>query len=224
MNLEALRLSEELGNRRGVCLSLLNLALLATQAGDDEDALGYYRRALKLSRELANVHQTAVALAGLATLLALRQKKHAAVRIFGASEALLERAGGVLRPDVRETIGYERAVAATRDALGRKVFDSLWKYGRALDLDAALEFALSGELAVATNRAAPDDPLSRREREVAVMVGRGLTNREIARELGISKQTVDRHVGNILNKLGFDRRAQVATWIAEQRSGPHTTN
>lgn len=61
--------------------------------------------------------------------------------------------------------------------------------------------------------------LSARELEVAGLVAHGLTNRQIADDLGISKTTVDRHVSNILSKRGFASRAQLAAWLArnEQR-------
>jgi len=56
--------------------------------------------------------------------------------------------------------------------------------------------------------------LSRREREVAQLVAGGLSNREIAQRLYLSERTVDNHLHHILDKLGFDSRVQVATWMA----------
>ena len=56
--------------------------------------------------------------------------------------------------------------------------------------------------------------LSRREREVAQLLAHGLSNREIAGRLYLSERTVDNHVHHILDKLGFDSRVQVATWLA----------
>ena len=61
------------------------------------------------------------------------------------------------------------------------------------------------------------DPLTRREREVAALVARGLTNRQIASELHLSERTVENHVSKILRKLGLASRARVATWATEQR-------
>jgi predicted ATPase/DNA-binding CsgD family transcriptional regulator len=63
-------------------------------------------------------------------------------------------------------------------------------------------------------------PLSRREREVAVLVAEGLTDREIARRLFISERTAEGHVQQIRNKLGFDNRAQIASWAARQGLSP----
>jgi DNA-binding NarL/FixJ family response regulator len=55
-----------------------------------------------------------------------------------------------------------------------------------------------------------------REAEIARVVALGLTNKEIAVALTISPKTVAAHVEHILAKLGFARRAQIATWAATQ--------
>ena len=55
-------------------------------------------------------------------------------------------------------------------------------------------------------------PLTRREHEIVVLIAQGLSNREIAGELVISPATAARHVANILAKLGFTKRTQVASW------------
>jgi DNA-binding NarL/FixJ family response regulator len=44
--------------------------------------------------------------------------------------------------------------------------------------------------------------LSSREQEIALLVGRGLSNKEVARELGLSPSTVKTHIHHIYNKLG----------------------
>ncbi len=58
--------------------------------------------------------------------------------------------------------------------------------------------------------------LTPREREISVLIARGLSNRAIADELVISHTTVARHVANMLTKLGFSSRAQIAAWVARQ--------
>jgi predicted ATPase/DNA-binding CsgD family transcriptional regulator len=57
--------------------------------------------------------------------------------------------------------------------------------------------------------------LTVREREIAVLIARGLSNRGIAGELVISPATAARHVANIFTKLGVRSRAQVAAWVIE---------
>ncbi len=60
--------------------------------------------------------------------------------------------------------------------------------------------------------------LSPRELEVAALVTEGLSNPAIARRLYLSRPTIAHHVAHILTKLGFASRAQIAAWVAEQRS------
>jgi DNA-binding NarL/FixJ family response regulator len=62
------------------------------------------------------------------------------------------------------------------------------------------------------------DRLTVREREVLDGVARGLSNREIADELGITERTARTHVSNILAKLGLSSRTQAALFAVEQRS------
>jgi DNA-binding NarL/FixJ family response regulator len=60
-------------------------------------------------------------------------------------------------------------------------------------------------------RAGPDpaDKLTGREREIAALVCRGLTNKEIGRDLAISPSTVKNHMHAIHSKLGIDRRTKL---------------
>jgi DNA-binding CsgD family transcriptional regulator/DNA-binding beta-propeller fold protein YncE len=60
--------------------------------------------------------------------------------------------------------------------------------------------------------------LSRRELEVAGLVSAGCSNHDIAERLGIAQRTAEGHVEQILNKLGFHSRSQVAAWFIEQRA------
>src|SRR5437868_12501478 len=56
--------------------------------------------------------------------------------------------------------------------------------------------------------------LTPREAEVAGLVARGATNREIAAKLFVSERTAEYHVEQIRNKLGFHSRTQIAAWLA----------
>ncbi|WUD29742.1 helix-turn-helix transcriptional regulator [Lentzea sp. NBC_00516] len=58
-------------------------------------------------------------------------------------------------------------------------------------------------------------PLTRREREVAVLAARGLTNKEIAESLVISVRTVDNHLSNAYVKLGIATRGELALVLTD---------
>jgi non-specific serine/threonine protein kinase len=58
--------------------------------------------------------------------------------------------------------------------------------------------------------------LSPRERDVALLVAAGLSNRQVAERLYISEKTAAHHVGVILGKLGFGSRAEIAAYVASR--------
>jgi DNA-binding CsgD family transcriptional regulator len=64
----------------------------------------------------------------------------------------------------------------------------------------------------ADGRAAPAEPLSAREREIAQLVRSGLANRQIAGQLHISVRTVENHVSRVLRKLRLSGRAELTSW------------
>ena len=61
--------------------------------------------------------------------------------------------------------------------------------------------------------------LSTRELEIVGLVARGMSNKAIGDELGLSDNTVRNHLGNILEKLGLENRVQVATFALKQGIG-----
>lgn len=62
----------------------------------------------------------------------------------------------------------------------------------------------------------PDGALIPREREVAELVARGLSNRQIAEALVITERTAESHVQHILDKLGLTSRSQIAAWAVDR--------
>ncbi|AGA31983.1 Nitrate/nitrite response regulator protein [Thioalkalivibrio nitratireducens DSM 14787] len=59
--------------------------------------------------------------------------------------------------------------------------------------------------------------LTRREQEVLDQIAAGLSNKQIARELGLSEGTVKVHVKHLLKKLGMHSRLEAALWVVEQQ-------
>ena len=123
----------------------------------------------------------------------------------------------------------ERLLEASRAALGEEAYATAWATGCAMAPEQAVVEALADRKsapaartprvasAVGPESAAGPDPLTTREREVAVLIARGLTNQQIADQLVVSERTVEWHVGNILGKLGLESRSQVIVRVTEQR-------
>jgi DNA-binding NarL/FixJ family response regulator len=98
-----------------------------------------------------------------------------------------------------------------------------WEAGRAMSLEQAIEYALSEEKTIISPPPGPEQPssdrpprLTPREEEVALLVTRGLTNRQIASELFLSEHTVHHHLTDILKKLNLTSCQQVASHLPDR--------
>jgi DNA-binding NarL/FixJ family response regulator len=86
-------------------------------------------------------------------------------------------------------------------------------------LSPAIAEKLMREVAAGTPTAHRTD-LTARERDVLRLIARGMSNRQIARELGVAEKTVKTHVSNILAKLGLADRTQAALYAVDHGLGP----
>ena len=93
--------------------------------------------------------------------------------------------------------------------------------GRLLSFDEAVRLALNETpLPESVERVASTsagDRLTPREVQVAELISRGMSNKEIAASLVISQRTAETHVEHILTKLGLTSRTQVVAWISRPR-------
>jgi non-specific serine/threonine protein kinase len=108
----------------------------------------------------------------------------------------------------------DRWLEPARRRLGKKAADQGWEIGRKIPVNEAIAYAL-GETEKISSAGATT--LTRREKEIAQLVSRGLTNKQIAERLVVSVRTAESHVESVRNKLGFQRRAQIAAWFVENR-------
>jgi DNA-binding NarL/FixJ family response regulator len=95
-------------------------------------------------------------------------------------------------------------------------------YRGEMRLDPAVSRLLAERLRRAGPGAQPVEPLTARELDVLGLVGRGLSNKEIAADLGITERTARTHVSNILGKLGLARRTQAALYAVGHDLVPGT--
>jgi LuxR family transcriptional regulator, maltose regulon positive regulatory protein len=110
-----------------------------------------------------------------------------------------------------EAARARRALAQSLAAL-RRPAEAAQEMQRATAELQALGVKLGSE---AEEPASRSSTLTPREREIIRLVARGLSNKEIARELGLSEHTVHRHVGNILTRLDLPSRAAAVAYAAQ---------
>ncbi|HEX3192527.1 MAG TPA: LuxR C-terminal-related transcriptional regulator [Streptosporangiaceae bacterium] len=140
----------------------------------------------------------------------------------GAADVLWERAGQRLGGTAIMEEFHQQTVKAAQDALGEDCYAALFRdgAGRPLDLVVTLAVTDADELPATPGRQRPAGLLTGRERQIAALVGEGMSNRDIAQQLGISKRTVDAHLEHIFGKLGISSRVQLATGLSPTAPSP----
>ncbi|QWF77913.1 hypothetical protein HUW46_01306 [Amycolatopsis sp. CA-230715] len=193
-------------------MALFGRAIVEVEHGEVAAADDAATAALRLDLDIGDQHGMAYRADTLAWVADRRGEHERAATLFGVAETVWARIGttadfAVARP-------HRKHITNTRAELGETRFDRAFAIGRALPTGEAMRYAL-GEPSSAPPETAETPPaLTAREAEVAALVAEGLTNRDIAAKLVISRRTVDTHVGHILGKLELGNRAQIASWVA----------
>ena len=211
---ESLRLSVGSGSRIGIVRGLEALARLAVLEGHPETAL-----------RLAGAMTALRAEAGLRPLPGSRTQlfldaaaglgQHALARLWDEGAAMTSAAA------VRLALGEPAEQIAPDALVGRA---QLAAAGAADPAAAPATATAAAARLVPAQRPAVPESLTAREREVVTLIAAGKSNRAIGAELFISPATAARHVANILAKLGFSSRSQVAVWAASALPGQLAPN
>jgi predicted ATPase/DNA-binding CsgD family transcriptional regulator len=215
-----------LGNQKGVAIALNDLGELALEQGEPATARRLQEESLLLASELGDRERIAYAVAALGGVAAVQGEPARALRLAGAATAIRESIGEAVSDAWRAR--FERWLEPARQALTEEATATAWAEGEAIPLEQAVADALSPTESSEPLSPLPELPvaggtvttLTRREREVAVLVARGFTNRQIATELVIAEGTAANHVKHILARLGVDSRVQVAAWAVEHGLHP----
>jgi non-specific serine/threonine protein kinase len=221
LNEEAAALYRERGYKGGLEYALDNLGWAALLQGNHERARTSYRESLMLCKELGTRAVASESLEGLACICVAEGATERAAKLFGTAEALGEAVPFQHYPE--EVAWRAPYLADARSRLDEATWEGKWAEGRAMSIEEAIEYALSQENPLTLpspelERPSSDEPpsLTRREKDVAVLVGRGMTNRKIASELVLSEHTVHHHVTNILKKMNVSSRQQVASRLPDE--------
>jgi DNA-binding CsgD family transcriptional regulator len=228
--LEALAILREVDARPEIARCLAGLGRIALDQWDLVSARPHLTESLRLSYASGSRIGMARGLEMLARLSVMEGNPAVSVQLAGAMTALRAQAHLPPVPGART----QRFLDAAAN-LGEHAVRRLWAEGEAMTPTEAVRLALgahtdvaaanssvansgaaTGTGATGTAAAGPATALTQREHEVVALLAAGLSNREIAAKLYISPATAARHVANILAKLGFSSRSQVAAWAAGQ--------
>jgi predicted ATPase/DNA-binding NarL/FixJ family response regulator len=196
----------------------------AMWARGDTDAGAALKQALRLKRQLGDRQGIGSLLEALAWFVADTDPGRAAV-LMGAAQNEWDKAETsfeALLPGF--AVRHQQCLASIRASLGDRL-DQEWSRGRLLDQQSAINLALDERptplsTSVDTGIRPSHQVLTPRQRQIAELVSQGLSNKEIADALVISRRTAETHVEHILTKLGFTSRTQIAAWMREDTTGP----
>jgi predicted ATPase/class 3 adenylate cyclase/DNA-binding CsgD family transcriptional regulator len=188
-------------------VALTTRARVAIAQGEPGQAERDAHDALVCAAELEAYLGISDTLECLATLAADAGSHREAARLFGSAHGIRQRLG-VVRFKVWDA-GYEASVAAVRDALGDKNFDSAWAEGAALSTEEAIAYAQRGR-GERKRLVSGWASLTPTERDVVQLVSEGLGNKDIATRLFVSPRTVQTHLTHVYTKLGLTSRVQLA--------------
>jgi predicted ATPase/DNA-binding CsgD family transcriptional regulator len=195
----------ELGDVQGASDGFGNLAELCLRQGDNVGARRALRANLRLLSQHRNWAMTAQVLRTGAVLAARAGRAREAARLTGAYWRLCE-----LFDRKRFQSGPELEVARAR--LTPKEYEAAVAEGAALHITEMFELARQE-----AERSGPIDygQLTGRELEVAKLVARGLSNKEVAVRIRRSERTVESHVQHALGKLNMRSRTELGAWAQE---------
>jgi non-specific serine/threonine protein kinase len=206
---EALEIQSATGDlwSQGQCH--LYLGMIAEDTGSaPAETTAHFRQAVDSLRPYGSGPMLPIALALQGGIVGRRDAKRG-LRLIAAASAIRARAGGEFAPIFRERV--DRGRSAAEAALGDEASSAVWAEGTGLSVDEAIALAFGAAEARVFRRAG----LSDREAEVARLVAKGLSNKQIASCLQLSVRTIEDHVRHALAKTGLENRTQLATWVSE---------
>ncbi|MFI6502993.1 ATP-binding protein [Nonomuraea typhae] len=191
-------------------------ALARWTLGDLAGSVREARRAVRMKFALGDLLAVADCLELLAWQAAEQERMVRACWLLGAADRVWQQFAAPLAGAPLLLRHHDRAIALVGRSLGPERYAAIFRQGAGLSLGDAVELAELDvdAIPVQAPRRAAMELLSPREREVAGLVEEGLTNREIAERLVISKRTADAHIEHILAKLGVSSRVEIAELVA----------
>ena len=215
---ESLREYRQVGDLTDVTRVLLLLGGAACDRGRLDEARARFVEGLRIAAGLRDRGRIAANLEGCAVLAAARSQPEQAMLLVAMGTTICETTGTLLSADEQRRL--DARIEPMRRALGAARCAELARQAREMTIEQAVAYALEaeqsgfGEPGPARPSGQRSVELTLRERQVAALVGHGLSNQQIAAALVLSRRTIEWHVGNLLSKLGVRTRAQLVAWAS----------
>ncbi|WP_214409097.1 LuxR C-terminal-related transcriptional regulator [Sphaerisporangium fuscum] len=207
--------------------AMMALGVEVWRQGDRRRATETEKDSLRFNRTVDDMFGVGLNMEVLSWVAVQEGDHERAAVLMGILDCVWRAVGAPLcgyRPLMKYHVEYR---ARTIEAMGEAAFRAAAQRGTRLPYDEAVLYALEGdvpeqEAPAPAGEAGPRGrlgPLTRRESEIAQLVARGMSNKDIAATLVISQRTAEGHIEHILDKLGFNSRTQIAAWVSERGQG-----
>lgn len=217
---ESLDLCEQHGEIWRRAYMLWGLGFEAWYRGDWQNAWSFELKCLAAQQECRDQMSAAQCVETMSWISTRAGRHEEGARLAGTARALRTAFGGGRLPFFQ--IYDERYQEEMRRLIGEKAYTNAFEEGARMNFDQVADRLLGRKTTRPDSvHGGLDELLTKREREVANLVAQGMSNKQIAQSLVISRRTAETHIENILTKLGYTSRSQIAAAVVgDVRASP----
>jgi predicted ATPase/DNA-binding CsgD family transcriptional regulator/Tfp pilus assembly protein PilF len=193
----------------------MRLAMAHAGLGRKEMATSLLRDVYASSGSQFDADLKRIMLEAIASVLALFQKYEQALIMLGCWQSYSQQSGKYQDPFEGEAAA--RLAKSILRQYNREKYETSLARGAAMPINDALIYGMT-ELEATKEQPQKDEVdnlFTSRERDVLTLLALGKTNEEISQQLVVVMKTVEKHVANILRKLGVKNRTEAAAWAVE---------
>lgn len=191
------------------------------QGGDANTAMQLVRESIRLRLPVNDQTGLAFCIEAMAWCEAAGLRWRRAATLHGAAYSVWKHSGATSTDAAMHRFASEDVERQIKEMLGEAAYRTAYQEGARCSPEDAVALALlerprtektsgNGKKALGV--------LTPRQGEIAALVAKGMSNKELAAALVISTRTAESHVEHILAKLGFTSRAQIAAWVSDRQT------
>ncbi|HEY4385721.1 MAG TPA: LuxR C-terminal-related transcriptional regulator [Ktedonobacteraceae bacterium] len=225
---KGLELTQKTGDLSAMIRAAHACALFADAQGKTAEVEEICKLVIATARarmKIGGTFSVATCLIGLGAIAGLNKRYTEAVRLWGKAKNLSRRRDGLseLEPEkwleiiLNTNLLYARIGEALVVQVGKPAFEAAWQEGQGMTVEELLSSVLQMNVLPASAAVLHLylDALTPREKEILLLLARGMSSASVAKELMISLATVNTHVRAIYSKLGISSRSAATRYVLE---------